>query len=43
MRGKTGTQAVNKHHGEIFPRENTRWEEEEMCSVFKISRTVLET
>ena len=27
---ETGAQVVNKNHGEIFPRENTRWEEGEM-------------
>ena len=36
------TQVVNKNHGETFPRENTRWEEEEMCCVFKFSRPVQE-
>jgi hypothetical protein len=24
---ETGAQVVNKNHGEISPRENTRWEE----------------
>jgi hypothetical protein len=33
---------VNKNHGEISPRENTRWEEGEMCCVFKFSRPVQE-
>ena len=37
---ETGAQVVNKNHGEIFPRENTRWEEGEMCCVFKFSRPV---
>ena len=40
--GETGAQAVNKNHGETFPRENIRWEEEEMCCVSKFSRTVQE-
>ena len=35
-----GAQVVNKNHGEIFPRENTRWEEGEKCCVFKFSRPV---
>ena len=37
---ETGAQVVNKNHGEISPRENTRWEEGEMCCVFKFSRPV---
>ena len=37
---ETGAQVVNKNHGEIFPRENTRWEEGEMCCVLKCSRPV---
>jgi hypothetical protein len=28
--GDTGAQVVNKNHGDTFPRENTRWEEEEI-------------
>ena len=38
---ETGAQVVNKNHGEIFPRENARWEEGEMCCVFKFSRPAM--
>ena len=37
---ETGATVVNKNHRETFPKENTRWEEEEMCCVFKFSRPV---
>jgi hypothetical protein len=39
---ETVAQVVNRNHGEIYPRENTRWEEEEKCCVFKFSRPVKE-
>jgi hypothetical protein len=34
--GETGAQVVNKNHGDTFPRENTRWEEEEIVVYTKM-------
>ena len=37
--GETGAQVVNKNHGDTFPRENTRWEEEEIVVCVQVLTT----
>ena len=36
---ETGAQVVNKNHGDTFPRENTRWEEEEIVLCVQVLTT----
>ena len=37
--GETGAQVVSKNHGNIFPRENIRWEEEEIVLCVQVLTT----
>ena len=37
--GETGAQVVNNNHGDTCPRENTRWEEEEIVLCVQVLTT----
>ena len=36
---ETGAQVFNKNHGDTFPRENIRWEEEEIVLCVQVLTT----